>query len=232
MRAGRGPGYRPGTGIYGFKRRPDSIVLVTVLDVNDFRPRFAQRIFNTSVFENEPSGSSVITLSATDLDEGENGRLLYSMRGAGADVFSLNVDTGLVRLLRLLQSSGHYNLTVSATDQGIPPLSGTAILLERPPGLEVGRVIATDVDDGVNGEVRYAFLQTGAGNRDWENFYIDALSGVITTAVRLDREKQATQSLILVAYDQGQPVPYETTQPLQVTLLDIDDNEPVFLKPP
>lgn len=30
----------------------------------------------------------------------------------------------------------------------------------------------------------------------------------------------------------GQPVPYETTQPLQVALLDIDDNEPVFLKPP
>lgn len=30
----------------------------------------------------------------------------------------------------------------------------------------------------------------------------------------------------------GHPVPYETTQPLQVALLDIDDNEPVFLKPP
>ena len=38
--------------------------------------------------------------------------------------------------------------------------------------------------------------------------------------------------LILVAYDLGQPVPYETTQPLQVVLLDIDDNEPFFLKPP
>lgn len=36
--------------------------------------------------------------------------------------------------------------------------------------------------------------------------------------------------LILVAYDLGKPVPYETTQPLQVMLLDIDDNEPVFLK--
>ncbi|KAG7253706.1 hypothetical protein CRUP_020167, partial [Coryphaenoides rupestris] len=66
------------------RRENAAQVLVTVLDVNDFRPRFAQRIFNTSVFENEPSGSSVITLSATDLDEGENGRLLYSMRGAGA----------------------------------------------------------------------------------------------------------------------------------------------------
>jgi len=62
---------------------------VTVLDVNDFRPRFTQRIFNTSVFENEPRGSSIITMSATDLDEGENGRLLYSMQGPGAGTYSL-----------------------------------------------------------------------------------------------------------------------------------------------
>lgn len=52
-------------------------------------------------------------------------------------------------------------------------------------------VYATDSDEGVNGEVRYAFLQTGAGNKDWENFRIDAISGVITTTVKLDREKQA-----------------------------------------
>lgn len=38
--------------------------------------------------------------------------------------------------------------------------------------------------------------------------------------------------LIIVAHDMGQPVPYETTQFLQVNLKDIDDNEPVFLKPP
>ena len=55
-----------------------------MLDVNDYRPRFARRAFNTSVFENEPSGTSIITLSATDLDEGENGLLTYSMQGAGA----------------------------------------------------------------------------------------------------------------------------------------------------
>lgn len=56
-------------------------------------------------------------------------------------------------------------------------------------------VHATDSDEGVNGEVRYAFLQTGAGNRDWENFHIDAMSGVITTTVKLDREKQALHSV-------------------------------------
>ena len=38
--------------------------------------------------------------------------------------------------------------------------------------------------------------------------------------------------LLLVASDLGQPVPYETMQPLQVALEDIDDNEPLFVRPP
>lgn len=54
---------------------------MTVLDVNDYRPRFTERVFNTSVFENEPSGTSVITVKAIDLDEGENGVVLYTMLG-------------------------------------------------------------------------------------------------------------------------------------------------------
>ncbi|XP_069045127.1 cadherin-23 [Lepisosteus oculatus] len=240
-------------------RRENSVqVLVTVLDVNDFRPRFAERVYSTSVFENEPGGTSIITMSATDLDEGENGILSYTLQGPGAEAFSMELDSGLVRSKRLLQSFERFNLTVVATDRGRPPLWGTTalhisvidvndnrpvfvrppngtimhILEEQPPGLVVYEVFATDSDEGVNGEVRYSFLQTGAGNRDWENFHIDAETGVITTAVRLDREKHALHSLIVVAYDLGQPVPYETTQPLQVALSDIDDNEPVFLKPP
>uniref|UniRef100_A0A673BQ12 Cadherin-23 n=1 Tax=Sphaeramia orbicularis TaxID=375764 RepID=A0A673BQ12_9TELE len=225
-------------------RRENSVqVLVTVLDVNDYQPRFVERVFNTSVFENEPSGTSVITVTAAE---------------TSADAFSLDPNTGLVRSRRRLLSSERFHFTVVATDQGRPPMSGMADLIitvidvndnrpvfvrpangtiihiseEQPPGLPVYEVHATDSDEGVNGEVRYAFLQTGAGNRDWENFHIDAMSGVITTTVKLDREKQALLSLIIVARDLGKPVPYETTQPLQVALLDIDDNEPVFLKPP
>uniref|UniRef100_A0A3B3CED5 Cadherin-23 n=1 Tax=Oryzias melastigma TaxID=30732 RepID=A0A3B3CED5_ORYME len=236
-------------------RRENSVqVLVTVLDVNDYRPRFTKRLYNVSVFENEPSGTSVVTVTAVDLDEGENAAVLYSMLGSRLDAFSLDPNTGLIRSRRLLQSTESFNFTVVATDQGRPPMWGTANLIitvidvndnrpvfvrpvngtiihiyeEQPPGVLVYEVYATDSDAGVNGEVRYAFLQTG----DWENFHIDPLSGVITTTVKLDREKQALYSLIIVAHDLGQPVPYETTQPLQVALLDIDDNEPVFLKPP
>lgn len=73
------------------------------------------------------------------------------------------------------------------------------VFQEQPPGLVVYEVFATDEDEGVNGEVRYSFLQTGAGNRDWENFRIDAITGVITTAVKLDREKQALYSVSVTA---------------------------------
>lgn len=45
------------------------------------------------------------------------------------DAFSLDPNTGLVRSRRLLQSSEHFNLTVVATDQGRPPLWGTADLI-------------------------------------------------------------------------------------------------------
>lgn len=61
-----------------------SKVLITVLDINDFRPQFSKSQFSTSVYENEPAGTSVITVTATDLDEGDNGVVTYSIEGPGA----------------------------------------------------------------------------------------------------------------------------------------------------
>lgn len=61
-----------------------SKVLITVLDINDVRPQFSKSQFSTSVYENEPAGTSVITMSATDLDEGDNGVVTYSIEGPGA----------------------------------------------------------------------------------------------------------------------------------------------------
>uniref|UniRef100_A0A4W3GSP8 Cadherin-23 n=1 Tax=Callorhinchus milii TaxID=7868 RepID=A0A4W3GSP8_CALMI len=240
------------------KRRENSVqVLVTVLDVNDYRPQFSKREFSTSVYENEPGGASVITMTARDLDEGENAVLQFSVEGPGADAFRMDGDTGLITTSRLLQSHEMFNLTVVATDNGRPPLWGTTLLKvdvidvndnrpvfvrppngtilhimeERDPGFRVYEVLAVDSDEGLNGAVRYSFLKTGV-NKDWEYFNIDSLSGIINTTIRLDREKQPVYNLILLAYDLGHPVPYETTQLLQVALDDIDDNEPSFLKPP
>lgn len=65
---------------------------------------------------------------------------------------------------------------------------------EIPLRSNVYEVYATDKDEGLNGAVRYSFLKT-AGNRDWEYFTIDAISGLIQTAQRLDRETQAVYSV-------------------------------------
>ncbi|XP_077206632.1 cadherin-23 isoform X4 [Paroedura picta] len=249
---------RDNPGDISSNRRENSVqVLITVLDINDYRPQFAKKQFSTSVYENEPAGTSVITMTATDLDEGDNGIVTYNIEGPGVEAFKMHKDSGLITTRRRLQSYERFNLTVVATDKGTPPLWGTTMLqvdvtdindnrpsFVRPPNgtilhikeeiplrSNVYEVYATDKDEGLNGAVQYNFLKTGAGNKDWEFFTIDSNSGLIQTAMRLDREKQAVYSLIIVAYDQGQP-PYETMQPLQVALDDIDDNEPVFLKPP
>ncbi|XP_014114745.1 PREDICTED: cadherin-23 [Pseudopodoces humilis] len=249
---------RDNPGDVSSNRRENSVqVLITVLDINDVRPQFSKSQFSTSVYENEPAGTSVITMSATDLDEGDNGVVTYSIEGPGAEAFKINKDSGLVTSRRRLQSYERFNLTVVATDKGHPPLWGTTLLhidvidindnrpvFVRPPNgtilhikeeiplrSNVYEVYATDKDEGLNGVVLYSLLKTGAGNKDWEYFSIDSVSGLIQTAMRLDREKQAVYNLIIVACDQGQP-PYETMQPLQVALDDIDDNEPIFLRPP
>ncbi|XP_025039637.1 cadherin-23 isoform X9 [Pelodiscus sinensis] len=249
---------RDNPGDISSNRRENSVqVLITVLDINDFRPQFVKRQFSTSMYENEPAGTSVITMTATDLDEGDNGVVTYSIEGPGVEAFKIDKDSGLITSRRHLQSYERFNLTVVATDKGRPPLWGTTMLqvevidindnrpvFVRPPNgtilhikeeiplrSNVYEVYATDKDEGLNGAVQYNLLKTGAGNKDWEYFSIDSSSGLIRTARRLDREKQAMYSLIIVACDQGQPT-YETMQPLQVALDDIDDNEPIFLRPP
>ncbi|XP_064001135.1 cadherin-23 isoform X2 [Pogoniulus pusillus] len=249
---------RDNPGDVSSNRRENSVqVLITVLDINDFRPHFSKSQFSTSIYENEVAGTSVITMTAIDLDEGDNGVVTYSIEGPGAEAFKINKDTGLIKSRRRLKSYERFNLTVVATDKGHPPLWGTTMLhidvidindnrpvFVRPPNgtilhikeeiplrSNVYEVYATDKDEGLNGAVLYSLLKTGAGSRDWEYFSIDAVSGLIQTAMRLDREKQAVYNLIIVACDQGQPA-YETMQPLQVALDDIDDNEPVFIRPP
>ncbi|XP_054890410.1 protocadherin gamma-B5-like [Poeciliopsis prolifica] len=53
------------------------VIHVTVLDANDNAPVFTQAVYKASVPENAPPETLVITVSATDADEGVNGDILY-----------------------------------------------------------------------------------------------------------------------------------------------------------
>ncbi|KAI1280906.1 Cadherin-23 [Halotydeus destructor] len=100
------------------------------------------------------------------------------------------------------------------------------------PGTFVYQVEAVDADNPStqNGKVMYKFLEHEP------HFEIDPLSGIITTATnkkqrtenyRLDREKKANYTIILVAFDLGLP-PQESHRVLSIRLNDTDDNEPRF----
>ncbi len=54
------------------------VIHVTVLDANDNAPVFSQDIYKVSLPENSPLDTVVVTVSATDADEGQNGVVTYA----------------------------------------------------------------------------------------------------------------------------------------------------------
>ena len=53
---------------------------IVVGDSNDHAPKFERGTYTASLEESSEPGSSVLTVRASDKDDGENGRLRYSLR--------------------------------------------------------------------------------------------------------------------------------------------------------
>nr|XP_042696655.1 protocadherin alpha-8-like [Chrysemys picta bellii] len=110
-------------------------LVITVLDVNDNAPVFNQSVYKTRLFENAANGTLVIKLNATDLDDGINKDIIYSIRGSathsGSAVFSLLPDTGEIRVNGELdfEDTNLYEVRVQATDRGNPPMVGQCTIL-------------------------------------------------------------------------------------------------------
>ncbi|KAG8133026.1 hypothetical protein E2320_010866, partial [Naja naja] len=59
----------------------DLTILLNISDINDNAPSFSQHFYNSFLKENNPPGSLLCTVSASDPDEGDNSRLTYSVAG-------------------------------------------------------------------------------------------------------------------------------------------------------
>nr|CAD7397014.1 unnamed protein product [Timema cristinae] len=92
-------------------------------------------------------------------------------------------------------------------------------------GTSILRVFARDMDEGVNGEVRYSFSPEMGGLSDM--FAVDAYTGWITTLTQLDKEKQSEFVFQVVATDNGHQRHFARTS-VYITLQDYNDNPPVF----
>ncbi|XP_069855921.1 cadherin EGF LAG seven-pass G-type receptor 1 isoform X2 [Dipodomys merriami] len=227
-------------------------VFINVTDANTHRPVFQSSHYTVSVKEDRPVGTSIATISASDEDTGENARITYVLEDP-VPQFRIDPDTGTIYTMTELdyEDQAAYTLAITARDNGIPQKSDTtsleilildandnaprflrdfyqgSVFEDAPPSTSVLQVSATDRDSGPNGRLVYTFQGGDDGHGD---FYIEPTSGVVRTQRRLDRENVAVYNLRAVAVDRGSPAPLSASVEIQVTVLDINDNPPVFEK--
>ncbi|XP_048865233.1 cadherin EGF LAG seven-pass G-type receptor 1-like isoform X2 [Brienomyrus brachyistius] len=226
-------------------------VCINVTDANTHRPVFQSTNYQVLVSEDKPVGSTVVVISATDEDTGENARITYIMED-NVPQFKIDPDGGAITTQMEIdyEDQASYTLAIVAHDNGIPQKSDTTyveiiiidandnapqflrdmyqgmVFEDAPVYTSVLQISASDRDSGSNGRLSYTFQGGDDGDGD---FVIEQYSGIIRTARKLDRENVAVYSLKAYAVDKGIP-PLKAVVDILVSVLDINDNAPVFEK--
>lgn len=226
-------------------------MLVRILDVNDNAPLFSRSNYRASVSEAAPLRTTVVRVSAVDVDQGASGDVLYGIaEGNDQAKFSIDEATGQLSVVQALdrEQEASYTLTVVARDTGleIQHTSTATVLIQvldendnapefskgpiradiletTPVGYELHRFKASDRDMGLNGEVTFSIA---SGNVK-EVFKVDSVTGVLYLDRPLDFEQQSSYLLNVTASDGGSPR-QATVLAFSVRVLDVNDNPPQF----
>ncbi len=62
-------------------------------DINDCDPTFVEDVYEVSISESVPAGSSVATVRAMDCDEGTNALIQYTIVNGSLGVFELDCES-------------------------------------------------------------------------------------------------------------------------------------------
>ncbi|XP_016894641.1 protocadherin gamma-A11-like [Cynoglossus semilaevis] len=223
---------------------------VTVLDANDNAPVFDQATYKASIPENAAVDTVVITVSASDADEGINGEVTYEfsrISERAKKIFSLDTKTGEIKVIGSLdyESNSKYEMRINAKDGyglssdsklviDITDVNDNApviyiksmispILENLVPGTEVGIINVQDRDSDANGQIRCSVNQNVPFKLvpSIKNYY-----SLVTTG-QLDRELVSDYNITISATDEGSP-PLSSSKTVHLSVADINDNPPVF----
>lgn len=225
-------------------------VFLTVLDVNDNNPEFYPQKYFVPVSEDTAPGTSVLKVTATDLDEGENAIITYKLESGGDGLFTIDEWSGVVTLRGNLRSAQKpiHKIRISARDLGDKRAVEDAVVEiikesymeelefdsyggyefqiteddDRRPA-NIGRDVGRVRVRGTSeSSISYSIVYGDPRH----SFHIDEHSGKITTASKIDREQVLTYSLTVVARS---GLAYGKTV-VNISVLDLNDNVPVFLR--
>ncbi|XP_028315709.1 protocadherin gamma-A11-like isoform X24 [Gouania willdenowi] len=235
----------------GSPQRSGTVVIhVTVLDANDNAPVFSQSVYKASLPENSPADAVVVTVSASDADEGVNGEVIYDFGHVTEEVkklFTIDRKVGDIKVkgnidfeaatsfeIRVkakdgLGLSSYAKVIIDITDvnDNAPVIHVKSLTNPIPenvsPGTEVGIINVQDRDSEKNRQVRCS-LQQGVPFKlvpSIKNYY-----SVVSTG-QLDREVVSDYNITITATDEGSP-PLSSSKSLHLSVADINDNPPVF----
>lgn len=189
-----------------------TLVHINVTDENDERPIFSSSLYiPLPVPEGVSVGTVLVTVAASDRDEGSNGAIVYSSSDINS-AFSLDPVGGVISVARPLDYESlmnMYSFTVVAMDMGNSPNSGSArveititddndnrpviegalpsvtISENLPSHTTVIQLTARDDDSGLNSDLVWAVV----GESEAVGMFGVYASGLVYTLAPLDRER-------------------------------------------
>ncbi|XP_071254559.1 protocadherin alpha-7-like isoform X10 [Salvelinus alpinus] len=236
----------------------DCRVIIKVVDVNDNKPEIDVTSLSNTIGEDSKPGTVISLVSVTDKDYGINGNVIstitdnvpFELKPSFKDnVFSIVTKGRLDR-----EFVSHYDITITATDCGQPPLSTFKTLsvqisdvndnspefsqnpLElylvenNAPGRAIFSVSACDKDLNENAAISYHIVREGTQNDMASSLNINSDNGHISALKSFDFETLKTFQFQVVATDSGTPLKSSNVT-VNVYILDQNDNAPVILYP-
>ncbi|XP_063732782.1 protocadherin alpha-2-like [Eleginops maclovinus] len=233
-------------------------LLIEVLDVNDNAPEISVTSLLNTVKEDAAIGTAIALVSVFDEDRGKNGvvncklsnNVPFKLESNYKNYYSLVVDGPLDR-----ESASQYNISITATDEGSPPLSSTSIINvhvsdvndnkplfteniinvyvkeNSPVGAVIKTVSAFDADINQNGKVSYSILQSHSNFLPLTTMVnINSETGDIVSLQSFNYEELNTFQFKVKATDSGVP-PLSSNVTVNVLILDENDNNPTILAP-
>ncbi|XP_066572834.1 protocadherin gamma-A11 isoform X21 [Amia ocellicauda] len=233
-------------------------VIIDVIDVNDNIPAITLMSVSNSVAENALPGTVIAMINVQDQDSANNGfvhctvndNIPFKITSSSNNFYNLVTDKALDR-----ETDSEYNITITATDEGVPALSSnftlslkisdvndnapvfekssyTAHIKENnTPGLSLFSVRARDADWNQNARISYILQEISIYGAPVSSYIsVNSESGVIHAVRSFDYEQIKSFTFGVKARDGGSP-PLSSNVTVSICIEDQNDNSPQILYP-
>ncbi|XP_068133866.1 protocadherin gamma-B5-like isoform X48 [Hyperolius riggenbachi] len=233
-------------------------VLIQIVDINDNAPEILIASLSTPIPEDTLPGTLVALINVKDLDSGKFGEVTCQL----TDMFPLKLIQSSNNYYKLVttnyldrEKNSTYNITLSAEDEGSPPLMTKATVYlsvldvndntpifdklmyisyipeHTPTGTSILSVHASDLDENENAQITYSVNNINVDDIPVSSYVsISSITGVIYAQRSFDYEQLREFEFQVMAKDSGS-LPLSSNVTVRICIVDKNDNAPKILYP-